>query len=65
MQHLGKCAVCGEFKRLIHYNGNSSCAGCLSMDKRGISRMEILDIIQGKGYDKPRRNWKKHRRSSR
>lgn len=64
MNKLGKCSVCGDFKRLILYNGNESCAGCLSLDKRGIFRKEILEIIQGNRNDyRIRRNWKKDRRS--
>ena len=45
MRKQGKCQTCGDIGPVMDYNGTSACAKCLSMDKKGIPRAEILDTI--------------------
>jgi hypothetical protein len=56
-EKLGRCECCGDIRRVMNYNGNDACKRCLSMDRRGIERKEILDEIMG--IEKP---WKKRRK---
>ena len=56
----GKCNSCGDYAELYEYNKSKSCAHCLSMDSRGVSRLNILKKnIGGKnelrGFRKKRR----------
>jgi hypothetical protein len=44
----GKCHSCGDYAELYEYNKSKSCAVCLSMDRRGVSRSEILKRAIGK-----------------
>ncbi len=44
----GKCNSCGDYAELYEYNKSKSCAVCLGMDRRGISRPEILKRATGK-----------------
>jgi len=45
---IGKCSSCGDKAELYTYNGSKSCAACLGMDRRGITRPEILKRTTGK-----------------
>jgi hypothetical protein len=44
----GKCLSCGDYTELYDYNKSKTCATCLGMDRRGISREEILKRNTGK-----------------
>jgi len=50
----GKCESCGDVVELYSYNNARTCSKCLSMDRRGVSRKEILRRITGKKDDKDR-----------
>ena len=55
----GKCNSCGDYAELYEYNKSKSCAVCLGMDRRGISRPEILKRTTGKKDEQVRRTGKK------
>ena len=55
----GKCSSCGDYAELYYYNKSKSCAVCLGMDRRGISRPEILNRNIGKKNEQIRRTRKK------
>jgi len=57
----GKCNSCGDYAELYEYNRSKSCAVCLGMDHRGISRPEILNRATGKKNEQIRRTGKKRR----
>ncbi len=56
---IGKCSSCGDKAELYSYNGSKSCATCLGMDRRGVSRLEILNKNTGKKNEQIRRVGKK------
>jgi hypothetical protein len=67
MQKIGKCQSCGDDKvRIRRYNNSESCDFCLSMDRRGVGREEILKEIEGKEKygNQLRRNRPKNRKIS-
>jgi len=39
----GKCSSCGDYTEIYEYNRSKSCAACLGMDRRGITRHTILN----------------------
>lgn len=55
----GKCNSCGDYAELYEYNKSKSCAVCLGMDRRGITRSEVVKIITGKNNEQIRRVRKK------
>lgn len=44
----GKCSSCGDYTEIYEYNKAKSCANCLGMDRRGITRLDILRRNTGK-----------------
>lgn len=44
----GKCQSCGDYTEVYEYNKAKSCANCLGMDRRGITRLNILRRNTGK-----------------
>ncbi len=44
----GKCQSCGDYTEVYEYNKAKSCASCLGMDRRGITRLNILRRNTGK-----------------
>jgi hypothetical protein len=44
----GKCSSCGDYTEVYEYNKAKSCANCLGMDRRGITRLDILRRNTGK-----------------
>jgi len=44
----GKCLSCGDYTELYEYNKSKTCEVCLGMDRRGVSRKNILDKNTGK-----------------
>ena len=44
----GKCSSCGDYTEVYEYNKAKSCANCLGMDRRGITRLNILKKNTGK-----------------
>ena len=44
----GKCSSCGDYTEIYEYNKAKSCANCLGMDRRGITRLNILKKNTGK-----------------
>ena len=58
----GKCESCGDIVELYIYNNARTCSGCLGMDRRGVSRKEVLHKNIGKNDEiKLRKPWKKRR----
>jgi hypothetical protein len=55
----GKCNSCGDYTELYEYNKSKSCAVCLGMDRRGVSRPGILKRNVGKRNEQIRRVRKK------
>ena len=55
----GKCNSCGDYAELYEYNKSKSCAVCLGMDRRGVSRPEILKRATGKKNEQIRGTRKK------
>ena len=55
----GKCSSCGDYAELYEYNKSKSCAVCLGMDRRGVSRPEILKRATGKKNEQVRGTRKK------
>ena len=43
-----KCSSCGDYTEVYEYNKAKSCANCLGMDRRGITRLDILRRNTGK-----------------
>jgi hypothetical protein len=39
----GKCSSCGDYTEIYEYNRSKSCAACLGMDRRGVTRHTILN----------------------
>jgi hypothetical protein len=52
----GKCSSCGDYTEIYEYNKAKSCANCLGMDRRGITRLNILKKNTGKKKDYVRNN---------
>ena len=44
----GKCSSCGDYTEVYEYNKAKSCANCLGMDRRGVTRLDILRRNTGK-----------------
>ena len=44
----GKCSSCGDYTEVYEYNKAKSCDNCLGMDRRGITRLDILRRNTGK-----------------
>jgi hypothetical protein len=44
----GKCSSCGDYTEVYEYNKAKSCSNCLGMDRRGITRLDILRRNTGK-----------------
>ena len=44
----GKCSSCGDYTEVYEYNKAKSCANCLGMDRRGITRLDIPRRNTGK-----------------
>lgn len=62
MSKIEKCNSCGDRTELILYNNVYSCGNCLSRDKNGNPRYEILDKVlnnQKDGRKRIRQNWTK------
>jgi len=47
----GKCNSCGDYSELYDYNRAKTCGSCLSMDRRGVSRPEILTRNTGEKHE--------------
>ena len=43
-----KCSSCGDYTEVYEYNKAKSCSNCLGMDRRGITRLDILRRNTGK-----------------
>jgi len=43
-----KCSSCGDYTEVYEYNKAKSCANCLGMDRRGVTRLDILRRNTGK-----------------
>jgi hypothetical protein len=48
IQEKGKCSSCGDYTEVYEYNKAKSCSNCLGMDRRGITRLDILRRNTGK-----------------
>lgn len=48
VKKVGRCESCGDPATLTKYNDSYSCDWCLSMDKKGYPRREILERIHGR-----------------
>ena len=55
----GKCGSCGDYTEIYEYNKAKSCANCLGMDRRGITRLNILKKNTGKKNEQIRGTRKK------
>jgi hypothetical protein len=51
----GKCNSCGDYTEVYEYNRSKSCAACLGMDRRGITRHTILNRNIGKDNERKTR----------
>lgn len=62
---VGKCNSCGDISEVLSYNGSNSCRKCLGMDRKGVSRNNIIKEIESIGNGKLRRDRKRGWKTSR
>jgi hypothetical protein len=58
----GRCQSCGDVTELYVYNNARTCGDCLGMDRRGVSRKEILRRNTGNKNDKSRQDVRRNKR---
>ena len=65
MDKVGKCQSCGDITALLSYNGSDSCSKCLGMDRKGVSRNDIIKEIRSIQNGRLRKSWKTDRKARR
>ena len=56
----GKCQSCGDYTEVYEYNKAKNCVKCLDMDRKGITRLNILRRNTGKNdglQKKKKKRW--------